>query len=115
MLFIYILSRLYILLILTLTPHMSLRTGHMARFNALYAPHVPQIRTHGAIKRPICPICPSNPDTWCTSTAYMPHLSLKPGQMERLNGGANTQKAWRWVGRLREAEEKAYSRLENWR
>ncbi len=64
MLFIYILSRLYILLILTILPHMSLSTGHMARFNALYAPHVPQIRTHGALQCPICPTCPSAPDTW---------------------------------------------------
>ena len=32
-------------------PHMSLKPGHMARFNALYAPHVPQPRTHGAHER----------------------------------------------------------------
>ena len=30
-------------------PHMSLSTGHMVRFNVLYAPHFHQTRTHGAI------------------------------------------------------------------
>ena len=72
MLFIYILSRLYILLILTLTPHMFLSTGHMVHFNALYAPSVHQTRTHGA-----------------------------PGRWRKYI------KAWRRVGRFREAEKEA--------
>ena len=90
-------------------PHMSLKPGHIEHFNALYAPHVPLPRTHGELQRPICPTCPSNPDTWSTSTAYMPHMSLKPGHMvhfnalyaphvlqsghmTRLKGGANIQR-----------------------
>ena len=78
MLFIYILSRLYILLILTLTPHMSLSTGHMARFNALNAPHVLQPRTHGALQRPLCPTCPSEPDTWRSSKPLCPTCPSDP-------------------------------------
>ena len=67
-------------------PFLSLSTGHMAHFNALYAPHVPQPRTHGALQRRICPTCPSNQDTWLTSTPYMPHMFLNPGHMARFNG-----------------------------
>ena len=66
-------------------PHMSLSPGHMARFNALNAPHVPQPRTHGALRGPICPTCPSTPDTWRASTPYMPHMSLNPGHMARFD------------------------------
>ena len=79
-------------------PHLSLKPGHMARFNTVSAPHVPKTRTHGAPRRPTCPTCPSDPDswrastpfcptcpstpdTWRTSTAYMPHMSLRPGHM----------------------------------
>ena len=40
--FLYFLLRLSILLILTILPYLSLCTGHMVRFNAVYAPHVPQ-------------------------------------------------------------------------
>ena len=76
--FLYFLPRLSTLLILTILPHMSLKPGHMARFNALNAPHVLQPRTHGALQRRICPTCPSNPDTWCTSTPYMHHMSFSP-------------------------------------
>ena len=62
-------------------PHMSLGPGHMARFYALYAPHVPQTWTHSALLSPKCPSCPSAPDTWRTSTPYMPHMSLSPGHI----------------------------------
>ena len=61
--FLYFLPRLSILLFLTILPHLSLKPGHMARFNTVYAPHVPQHRTHSALLRPICPTCPSAPDT----------------------------------------------------
>ena len=57
-----------------LMPHISLRPRHMVRFNVLYAPHVPQTRTHGAPQRPECPTCPSNPDTW-RDTLWHWHLS----------------------------------------
>ena len=48
-------------------------------------PHVPQIRTHGALRRRICPICPSILDTWRASTPYMPHMSLNTGHMAHFN------------------------------
>ncbi len=83
--FLYFLPRLSILLILTILRHMSLKSGHMARFDALYAPHVPQPRTDSALQRPICPTCPSTPDTWRASTAYLPHMSLRPGHIARFN------------------------------
>ena len=57
----------------------------MVRFNALYAPHVPQPRTHGALQRPLCTTCPSAQDTWRTSTPYMPHMSLSPGHIAHFN------------------------------
>ena len=84
--FLYFLPRLSTLLILTILPYLSLKPGHMARFNGIYAPHVPQTRTHRALQRLICPTCPSTPDTWRTSTPYMSHMSLKPGHMEHFNG-----------------------------
>ena len=107
--FLYFFPRLSTLLILTILRHLSLKPGHIAHFNTLYALHVPQTRTHSALQRHICPICPSAPDTWRTSTPYMPYMSLKPGHMahfngvsaphvpqsghmKRLKGGANTQR-----------------------
>ena len=57
---------------------------HPAHSNP-YAPHVPQPRTHGALLRPICPTCPSAPDTWCASTPYLPHMSYSTGHMARFN------------------------------
>ena len=90
--FLYFFPRLSTLLILTILRHLSLKPGHIAHFNGIYAPSVPQHRTHGALQRRICPTCPSNPDTWHTSTAYLPHMSLNPGHMKHLKGGANIQR-----------------------
>jgi len=118
--FLYFFPRLSTLLILTILRHLSLKPGHIAHFNTLYALHVPQTRTHSALQRHICPICPSAPDTWRTSTPYMPYMSLKPGHMAHFNGVSaphvpqpRTHEAlerWRKYTkalRLREAEEKA--------
>lgn len=95
--FLYFLPRLSILLILIILPHMSPKPGHMARFNVLYAPHVHQHRTLGALQRPKCPTCPSAPDTWRTWTVVRIYKDVAK------------------VGQLREAEEKACASLEKWR
>ncbi len=44
--FLYFFPRLSTLLILTILRHLSLKPGHIAHFNTLYALHVPQTRTH---------------------------------------------------------------------
>ena len=68
--------------IVTTIPQQSRRISPQPPPSASPAvPHVPQPRTHGALQRPICPTCPSNPDTWRTSTAYMTHMSLSHGHM----------------------------------
>ena len=108
--FLYFLLRLSILLILTILPYLSLCTGHMVRFNAVYAPHVPQTRTHGAPERRICPTCPSAPDTWRTSTHFN-SLHAPSVPQTRTHGAPGRWrkyiKAWRRVGRFREAEKEA--------
>ena len=59
-------------------PHMSLKPGHIAHFDGVSAPHVPQTRTHGALQRPLCPTCPSAPDTWRASTPHRPTCPSNP-------------------------------------
>ena len=60
----------------TSTPFNSLHAPHVPQPRTHgapqrpYAPHVPLPRTHGAPQRPECPTCPSNPDTWRTSTHF---------------------------------------------